>query len=169
MCGLKGETTTFTSSTFSPWLPQFFSQNGSRVGTATAVHAPTSRSACGNRKTLRQAPAPQRTVVAHSVHNSANYTFRVSHLGSPQLRACSSHTSSPDRDLRTAPFSLKDNSPTAGTFRLRHQSCLLTVRCRRPRRLEVNNRRNSVHLQKPNICANKLDVQETDTVLRKLK
>ena len=34
--------------------------------------------------------------------------------------------------------------------------------CRRPWRLEVNIRRNSVHLRKKNICANKLDVQETN-------
>ena len=38
-----------------------FNQNGCRVGTATSVHSPTSRSACGNRRTPSQAPAPQRT------------------------------------------------------------------------------------------------------------
>ena len=34
--------------------------------------------------------------------------------------------------------------------------------CWRPWRLEINIRRNFVHFRKPNICAKKLDVQETD-------
>ena len=45
--------------------------------------------------------------------------------------------------------------------------------CRRPWRFQVNISWNSVHFRKPNINANKLDVQETDfsfhTVLQKLK
>ena len=72
----------------------------------TGADDPRHALASGNRRTPRQAPAPQRTVVAHSVDNSANYTFSVSHLGSPQPRACNSHANSLDRDLRTAPFSL---------------------------------------------------------------
>ena len=34
--------------------------------------------------------------------------------------------------------------------------------CRRPWRLKINIRRNSVHFRKSHVCANKLDVQETD-------
>ena len=33
---------------------------------------------------------------------------------------------------------------------------------RRPRTLEINSRRSSVHFRKSHVCANKLDVQETD-------
>ena len=41
MCGLKGETTTFTRSTFPPLLPQsVFPSNRIPVGTATSVHSP---------------------------------------------------------------------------------------------------------------------------------
>ena len=42
--------------------------------------------------------------------------------------------------------------------------------CWRPWRHKINIRRNSVHFRKSHVCANKLDVQETDhTVLQKLK
>ena len=34
--------------------------------------------------------------------------------------------------------------------------------CRRPWRLKINIKKNSLHFRKPNLCANKLDVQETD-------
>ena len=40
--------------------------------------------------------------------------------------------------------------------------------CRRPWRLEVNIRTNSVHFRKSNTCAHKLDVQETDISLAQL-
>ena len=40
--------------------------------------------------------------------------------------------------------------------------------CRRPWRLEVNIRWNIVHFRKSNICAKKLDVQETDTSFTQL-
>ena len=99
-----------------PWLPQstfFLNKKGSQAGSTLPAHSPTSRSAGGNRKTPRQAPAPQRTVVAHSVDSSANCKCRISHLGNPQLRASNSHASSLDLDLGTAPFSLeRTTTPT---------------------------------------------------------
>ena len=103
MRGLKGKTTTFTFSTFSPGCRSLFLIKTDQVGTGTSEHSPTSRSARGNRRTLRRAPALHRTDVALSVDNSATYTCRVSHLGSPQLRVCNSHASGLDRDLQTSP------------------------------------------------------------------
>ena len=97
----------------------------------TSVRSSTSRSASGNRKTPCQAPAPQRTVVAHSVDNSASNTCRVSLLGSPQLRACNSHASSLSRSSNGAFLSGKNNNSNSRitrAFRLRHQSCSLAVR-----------------------------------------
>ena len=85
--GLKVETTTFTSSTFSPWLPEstLFSKRIPGGLRFNDTFSPTSRIAGGNRRTLRQAPAPQRPDVAHSMNNSASCTCRVPHLGSSQL------------------------------------------------------------------------------------
>ena len=86
----------------------------------------------------RQAPAPQCTVAAHCVDNSANCKCGVSHRGSSQLRAHNSHASSLDRGLRT-PFSLARTTTPAAvsprTFRVRHPSCSLTMRIssQRPR------------------------------------
>ena len=45
------------------------SRNGQQLSAKS--HSLTCRSACGNRKNPRQRPAPQRTVVAHSVESSA--------------------------------------------------------------------------------------------------
>ena len=64
---LKGETTTFTSATFSLDAAVFFCQNRSWVGIRTSTSSPTSRISSGDRRTPRQAPAPQRTDVAHNM------------------------------------------------------------------------------------------------------
>ena len=82
----ENETTTFTSSAFSPDCRSLHvHQNRSKVATGTSVLSPASRSARGNRRTPRQAPAPQRTDHAHGVDSAVRYTYRVSHLGrSPQ-------------------------------------------------------------------------------------
>ena len=91
-------------------------QNGSRAGPGSTACPPTSRFACGNRKTLHQAAAPQRTVAAHCVDKSANCYCKFSHPGSSKLRGCNSHASSLDRNLRTAPFSLaRTATPTVAS------------------------------------------------------
>ena len=42
------------------------------------------------------------------------------------------------------------------------KDCFKTLICKRPRRLEVNIRKNFVHFRKSHVRASKLDVQETD-------
>ena len=129
---VNGGTTTFTFSTFSPWLPQSIRSSkripGGHTSLGILAHFPICL-----RQTQDSSPgASPATHQRCSVDNSANYTCRDSHLGSPQLRACNSHASSLDRDLQNGAIlsgkNNKSNSSILRTFRLRHQSCSLTVR-----------------------------------------
>ena len=90
-----------------------FIKNRSRVGPSATVSSPTSRTACCNRRTPRQAPTPQRPNVAYSVDNSASYTGGVPHLGGPSPRACNSHVCGLDLYVRTSPGSLGRTTATA--------------------------------------------------------
>ena len=130
--GLRGKTTTSTSSASSPWRPQSTSSL-KRILHRLRVHSiPLARWPICKRQSEDSLPdAAPSLRTGWTIQHIVTEEYR--NLEGAQLRACNSYGSGMDRGLRAASFPCGANSNSssrdAHSFRWYLPTCLLTGRC----------------------------------------